>query len=304
MSELEQQPGGWMEFQLAGPLPALELFADFMDELGAGGAVFSEEPRTGGQMVTVFLPGPTAGPATLDRVRARVAELRGDFPGGYGELALTRVEDRDWNEEYEKSLEPIRLEPGLWIVPTFKEPPPEAAGEPMLRLDPGLAFGTGLHETTAACLALMGRLVREGARSVLDLGTGTGILAMAAARLGAERVLGLDLDTLALRVAESNLRLNGLEGRVRLGAGVSDPAIVLPEPPFDLIAANVFAEALCRLMPFIARHLAPNGRAALSGILADRLPLMERALAANRLRAYETIKEGKWVTLLVGPAAN
>lgn len=292
-------PNGWAEFRLSGPLPALEVFADFMDELGAGGAVFSEDPK-GGDMVTVFLPGPAADKDLLRRVRERAAELERDFPGAWRPLDVTRIEDRDWAAEWKANLEPIRLPPGLWIVPTFKTPPPEAANELQLLLDPGMAFGTGRHATTAMMIELLAREVGAGRRSVLDLGAGTGILAMTAALFGADRILAVEIDPLALKAAAENLRLNHLDDRVRLAQGVSDPDATLAEPPFALIVANIFAEALAKLLPFMERHLAPGGRMAFAGILEDRLPALADAIAAHGLAIIEKIQEGEWVTLLIG----
>ena len=294
--------GGWAEFRLTGPLAALEVFADFMDELGAGGAVFSEDPVQG-DMVTVFLPGPAVDDEMIARVRARAEGLKEEFSGAWRTMEVTRIEDRDWAAEWKANLEPIRLEPGLWIVPTFKPAPPQAAGEPQLLLDPGMAFGTGRHATTTMALEFLAREVRAGRASVLDLGAGTGILAMAAARFGATRILGVEIDPLALKAAAENLKLNGLEGRVRLMQGVSDPNETLPEPPFDLIVANIFAEALAKLLPFMDRRLAPGGRMVFAGILEDRLPALAEAMSARGFAVIEQKQEGEWVTLLIGRAS-
>lgn len=294
---------GWAEFRLTGPLPALEVFADFMDELGAGGAVFSDDPA-GGEMVTVFLPGAAVDEGFIRRVKDRVEGMKEEFPGFWRTLTVTRIADRDWAAEWKESLEPIRLPPGLWIIPTFKPVPAEAAGEPQLILDPGMAFGTGRHATTAMILEFLAAEVRAGKKSVLDLGAGTGILAMSAARFGAGRVLGLEIDPLALKVAAENLKLNGLEGTVRLAQGVSDPALALPEPPFDLIVANIFAEALIKLLPFMDRHLAPAGRMAFAGILEDRMEVLEPAIAVQGLAIIDRKQEGEWVTLLIARAGG
>lgn len=290
-----------MEFQLRGPLPALEAFADFMAELGAGGAVFSEAPDSAfdSQMVTAFLPAKKARPEIRDNIRARAKIIKDQYPGSWSELEVTRVEDRDWGEEWKLGLEPIRLDPGIWIVPSFKEVPEEAGHEPMLRLDPGLAFGTGLHPTTRMCIKEIGEAINNGADSVLDIGTGTGILAMAAARFGAGRVLAVDVDPIALSVASENLKANGLLERVELGPGVSDPGTALSGAPFDLIAANLFAESLVRLLPFIERHLAPGGRAILSGIIEERLDILDRAISEAGFVVKDRIEEEKWVTLVV-----
>lgn len=292
---------GWVEFQLAGPLPALEVFADFMSDLGAGGAVFSESPDIpGAQMVTAFLPFSRYSRGVLARIKARAYTLEQEFKGEWGALRVTEVEDRDWAGEWKKQLKPERIEPGVWIIPLSCEQVPETGSEPVIRLDPGLAFGTGGHATTRMCIEEVGKAVGAGARSVLDLGTGTGIIAMAAARLGAERILAMDIDVLALRVARENLELNGLLDRIELAEGVADPELRLDHEPFDVIAANLFAEVLVRLMPFIARHLAASGTAVISGIMASRREMVEKAVAQAGLETLQVMREDEWLTILAG----
>jgi ribosomal protein L11 methyltransferase len=300
-AQARDHEGGWWEFQLRGPLPALEAFAEFMSELGSGGAVFSEDPRTAGeQMVTAFLAG-SADEALVERVRGRARFLAGEFPEDQVVLDVTRVKDRDWAKEWKDSLRPTRLEPGLWIVPSHCAVPAEAAGEPVLVIDPGLAFGAGAHATTRRCLAEVARGVKEGARSVLDLGTGTGVLAMTAVRFGAERVLAVDIDPIALRVAGENRDANGLAGRIELRAGVSDPESTDFGETFDLIAANIFPEALIKMLPFIDHHLRPEGRLVLAGIIAERADEVLKAAAARGYVLLAAREDEGWVTLRLAP---
>jgi ribosomal protein L11 methyltransferase len=297
----EDAGGGWMEFQLGGPLPALEVFAEFMDELGAGGAVFSEDPRgePGDQMVTVFLALDKAAPATVSQIQSRVESLKQGFDGPWRDLKIIRVENREWTEEWKRGLKPERLEPGLWIVPSFLETPKEAQAEPVIRMDPGMAFGTGLHPTTRMCVRLVCDKVRAGASSVMDLGTGTGILAMAAALFGAKRVLALEIDPIALKVAKDNLETNGLADKVELKRGVEDPDDNLDCPRFELVAANLFAESLVRMLPFVKRCLAESGAAVLAGILHDRAGMVEEAASGSEMIIEQRIEEQGWVTLLL-----
>jgi len=300
MPERDNLPvhGGWIEFQLAGPPFALELFAEFMDERGAQGAVFSESPSAPGrEMVTAFLARDRVAPTTIEEIKKRCDALRSEVPGEWGELRIAEVADQDWARLWKEGLDPVRLEPGIWIVPSFKPVPAAAGDEPVIVLDPGLAFGTGAHATTRASMKLMARELTAGAKSVLDLGTGSGILAMAAVKLGAERVVAVDLDPLALRTAAENFERNGLADRIQLLKGVADPESDLPGPAFSLIAANLFAESLARLMPFIARHLEPRGKAVLSGILLDRAGPVEAALNDNSLVVKKRIEEEGWLSL-------
>jgi len=291
---------GWMEFQLGGPLTALELFSEFMNENGANGAVFSEDPEAfGRQMVTSFLSLVDAGDDTVDLINKKVKELICKFPGDWSGLKITTVADQDWSEEWKKNLKPIRFEPGIWIVPSFKDVPQEAANEKVIRIDPGLAFGTGLHETTSMCIRTVAKEAGPQTKKMLDLGTGTGILAMTAALFGAEKVLAVDIDPLAVGVASENIRENDLDSKVTVKQGISDIETDLIEGPFDLIAANIYAEALEILMPFISRQLRPEGTLILSGILSEREHIVDRSLKNNDLIEANRILELEWVTKTV-----
>lgn len=179
---------------------------------------------------------------------------------GLAPLPDCRVEpvvDEDWVRLSQSQFDPIRISERLWIVPSWaKTPDPQSVS---LVLDPGLAFGTGSHPTTRLCLRWLERTIRGGER-VLDYGCGSGILAIAALRLGAQEALGVDVDPLALLAARANAVRNGVDAR-----------FVNPEtaPDFqaDLVAANILANPLILLAPLLAGHLSKGGRIALSGIL-------------------------------------
>lgn len=291
--------GGWVELQLGGPLAALEVFADYLAELGSGGSIFSEDPSDpgGGQMVTAFLSAHDFGPGTEKLVASRVAALQKEFPGLSG-LQITKVEDRDWAKEWKEGLRPERLPPGVWIVPVHCAVPEEAGDEPVIRMDPGLAFGTGAHETTRLCLELIGEYAgeREPGFSVLDLGAGTAILAMAAALLGASGALAIDIDPVAVRVARENIGRNGLAGKVEAIQGVSDPGLNLGRS-FDLVVANIFPEAISELLPFMGAHLAGGGALVLSGIILERKQEVIKMARDAGFELTRDLEDGAWTAL-------
>jgi len=203
-----------------------------------------------------------------------------------GEPAIDRLEDTDWVRETQRQFEPIRAGDRLWIVPTWHQSPdPQAVN---LVLDPGAAFGTGSHPTTRLVLGWLEREVRGG-EAVLDYGCGSGILAIAALKMGAARALGVDIDPLALEAARYNASANavGLE-------------VLAADAPLDVVAdltvANILANPLRMLAPLLAAHTRPGGRIALSGILA--------AQSAEVMVAYAPFfemagagAEGGWVCL-------
>ncbi|MGB4062694.1 MAG: 50S ribosomal protein L11 methyltransferase [Azonexus sp.] len=170
------------------------------------------------------------------------------------------VEEQNWVQLTQSQFDPIRVSERLWIVPSWHETPDPAAVN--LILDPGMAFGTGSHPTTRLCLEWLERNVSEGC-SVLDYGCGSGILAIAAARLGAGRVAGVDIDPLAVDAARSNAERNGV---VALFADSAMPVA----GEYDVVVANILSNPLRVLAPAICAHVRSGGRLALSGILREQ----------------------------------
>jgi ribosomal protein L11 methyltransferase len=182
---------------------------------------------------------------------------------GLGEIppyASEEIAEQNWVQLTQSQFEPIRVSARLWIVPSWHQPPdPDAL---ILVLDPGMAFGTGSHPTTRLCLEWLERTVTPG-NSLLDYGCGSGILAIAAAKLGASEVLGIDIDPQAVTAARSNAARNEASARFH------DSALPVAGQ-FDLVVANILANPLKALAPALVAHLRPGGRLALSGILAEQ----------------------------------
>lgn len=185
-------------------------------------------------------------------------------------LEFREVADADWTRAWMDQYQPMRFGRRLWIYPSTIEPPPDA-DTVVVRLDPGLAFGTGSHPTTRLCLEWLCANARPG-RSLLDYGCGSGILGIAGARLGAAPVVGVDIDPRALEAADANARNNGVVIDLRR------PRDPLTET-FDLVVANILTNPLCLLAPLLAGRLATRGRLALSGILATQADQVIEAYA-------------------------
>jgi ribosomal protein L11 methyltransferase len=170
------------------------------------------------------------------------------------------VAEQDWVRLTQAQFDPIPISPRLWIVPTWHEAPDASAIN--LKLDPGLAFGTGSHPTTRLCLAWLDAHL-AGGETVLDYGCGSGILAIAAARLGAARVDGVDIDPQAVTASRDNAALNGVEARFGLPGE-------LPEGSYDVVVANILTNPLKAMAPLLAGRVRSGGRLVLSGILAEQ----------------------------------
>ncbi len=175
-----------------------------------------------------------------------------------------------------------------------------AAGRITLTLDAGLAFGSGEHGSTRGCLRALERVAHRRPRRILDLGTGSGILAMAAARLFCRGVLATDIDPWSVRVAAENASLNGVARlvRVRLADGWRDP-VVRRAGPYDLVFANILARPLCLMAKHLAAHLAPGGIAILAGILERQARMVLAAHRPHGLRLVGSVREGAWTTLVL-----
>ena len=191
-----------------------------------------------------------------------------DFFQGCKVLAVQAVPDQDWVRLTQSQFEPVEITPSFWIVPTWHEPPAQA--REVIRLDPGLAFGTGTHPTTRMCLRWIAAHPPQGQR-VLDYGCGSGILAIGAARFGAASVDAVDIDEAAVRSTEANAQANG----VQLHAGLPDRA----KGQYELVLANILATPLKVLAPLLCGHVAPGGALVLAGILARQAGELQLAYA-------------------------
>lgn len=231
--------------------------------------------------------------AMTERVAAAWAESMPDEPCPVIEHEL--LADRDWEREWMEDFQPLRMGQRLWIVPSWHEPPePDAVN---LHLDPGLAFGTGTHPTTALCLEWLDALALEGGlkgSEILDVGCGSGILAIAALKLGAMHATGTDIDPQALQASRDNAERNAIE---RDSFELFYPEELAAERRFPLVLANILAGPLVELAPGIAGHVAPGGRLALSGVLEDQAEEVQEAYRQQGIHMDEpAVREG-WVRL-------
>lgn len=192
-------------------------------------------------------------------------------------LQLEVLEDRAWERAWLERFRPMRFGARLWVCPHGQEPPGDSKREAIVvRLDPGLAFGTGTHPTTALCLNWLDRNPVDGAR-VIDFGCGSGILSIAAAKLGAVEVIAVDHDPQAVLATRDNAARNRVGDRIRvLHSGDLE---TVRSPPADLVLANILSNVLIELAPRLLALTAPGGRLVLSGILADQTEAVAKAFA-------------------------
>ncbi len=205
-------------------------------------------------------------------------------------LQTVRLKESDWANAWKDHYHPFTLSSRLAVCPTWETYAP-LPGQKVIRLDPGMAFGTGTHETTRLCLSLMELFLKPEHR-VLDIGCGSGILSVAAALMGAKEVIGVDIDAVAVRTARENAAENAVHATFiegDLNAGLLGP--------FELICANIVADVIIRLSPAIPKLLAPGGVCILSGIVTERYPEVLKALLAANLMPGVTRETAGWIAV-------
>jgi ribosomal protein L11 methyltransferase len=282
-----------VEIQLP-PHHPVGLFEAALEPLG--GAVTSRQMADGGWSLVAHCPDPPRRGELAARLHVAAVAAHISPPG----IRIDELSPTDWVADYQQRTKPLKIG-GFYIYPSHsrKAVPDNSIG---IKMDAGLAFGTGEHETTEGCLLALEDLHGEGktVASALDMGCGTGILAIAMARLWRATVLAADVDAVAVRLAAANAVANGLAKQIRTVAcdGYASP-VIAATAPFDLIAANILARPLIGMAPHLARHLAPGGAAVLSGLLGEQEDEVLAAHCAHGLRPGDAIRLGEWTTLVL-----
>ncbi len=240
-----------------------------------------------------YLAGDCRQSLTLTAIRKRVLGLKElGLDAGPAWVDAVLVWETDWAENWKKFYRPRRVGKRIVVKPRWEEC--EAApGDIVVELDPGMAFGTGEHETTRLCLVQLEKWVKPG-WTVFDVGTGSGVLAVAAAKLGAERVEACDLDPVAAAAARENVRYNGLEDKVSVRVGTID---VLPGEA-HLIAANIISDVIIDILPQVVQRLVDGGLFIASGIICRRRDEVVAAAKNAGLQLVEEGSEAEWVCLV------
>jgi len=297
----EKKCDQWVRVEIAADAELTDALANFLTEIGAEG-VCQEAPAPAGdgvaeavlyETLTAYLPG-AGKEERVASLETYLDALECLFPDGHKPtFKIEEIASVDWGEEWKKYFHPLRVGKKFIIKPTWEAYLP-TEGEVVIEIDPGMAFGTGQHHSTAMCLeALEDLFIRApGApREVLDVGTGTGILGIAAAKLGANKVVGLDIDENAVAIAIENAALNRVAERLAI---TNSDVFTLPGT-FDLIMANLTAKLLTELHRCLTSLLAPGGSLIISGILDWQGPEIEACFSHPPLRLLRSIKGEEWL---------
>jgi ribosomal protein L11 methyltransferase len=227
-------------------------------------------------------------------IERRIEELRQTPEAAlYGTLEITvsDLPEEDWQSGWKQYYKPIHVE-RLVVVPLWEDYTP-AHGETVMKIDPGMAFGTGAHETTRLCLKALTKADLAG-KTVLDVGCGSGILSIGGVLLGADAAFGCDIDQLAVEVARRNAALNGLEGKTGYAAG---DLLTVVEGQYPIVVANIVADVILTLLKDLHKVLLPGGLFVASGIIDDRKEELLAAIKAAGLTVIEVEEERGWVAI-------
>jgi ribosomal protein L11 methyltransferase len=314
-------PAYWLELSVTAAPEAVEAISEVMSRHAAGGVAI-EEPYTlldDGQVaqplpdapvtVRVYVPADAGGEEARARIEEGMWHLRQIGFGAISHVSIRRLAEEDWANAWKEHYHVSRLGKRTVIKPSWREYAAQP-GEVVVELDPGMAFGTGLHPTTRNCILALEDAIRPGDR-VLDVGSGSGILSLAALKLGAASVLALDVSPVAVAATRANAAANGLADRIEarlatLAGAAGEPFTPLPADipilgaeigTFDVVLANIIARVIAQLAPALLRATRPGGTLIASGIIAEGRREAEEPLHAAGLTDVRALVEGDWITL-------
>lgn len=300
----------WVELSVEVDVEAVEPVSEILGRVAVGTAVqptrlirdphdelSAREDPSAPFLVVAHIPDDGAAAAAIETTERALWHLQAFGLRAVGALRTRRVDDADWTDAWKAHYVPQRVG-RVVVVPSWLEEPLRP-GEVAITLDPGMAFGTGLHPTTRGCLSLL-QEVSPMPADVLDVGCGSGILGLAALRLGAERAVGIDTDALAVTATLENAARNGLRDRVTAVQGTLPHA---PSTLHRLVLANLVAAVLIELAPRLAAHLAPGGVLLASGIIEPRAGEVIGAMGVAGLAVTDRRDDGEWVSLRLEHAA-
>ncbi|MHC1747522.1 MAG: 50S ribosomal protein L11 methyltransferase [Cellulosilyticaceae bacterium] len=295
---------------------AVEALSYFLVEDGAGGVeicdpqdvlnqdknevIFDliDESLTTGDMDTVFVKAYFSTEVDINEKIAHIKEhletIKEFLNIGAGKITLLNIPEEKWANEWKKYYKPVKLGKNIVIKPTWEDYISEAEDELIIEMDPGMAFGTGTHETTAMCAMLLEKYLSDK-HTVIDIGTGSGILGIIAAKMGADRVIGVDIDKVAVKVAGENIAVNKVANCMEVRCG--NLTEVVPEKG-DLVVSNIIADVIILLSDMVHKVIKPNSVWISSGIIEHRKEDVIASIEAAGFEIIEICQQKDWVAIV------
>ena len=238
--------------------------------------------------------------ALVEAVRNKLSEIREYMDIGEGSITISETEDKDWLNNWKEFFHQFYID-DLLVTPSWEEIKPEDQDKKILHIDPGTAFGTGMHETTQLCIRQLKKYITPET-VLLDVGTGSGIIAIVSLMYGIKEAVGTDLDPCAVEAVRENMEVNGVNAdqfEMMIGNIISDPEIQdrVGYEKYDIVVANILAEVLLPLTPVVKKCLKPGGIYITSGIIAEKEQLVVDAVKAAGMEVLEVTRQNEWVSV-------
>lgn len=307
----------WIEVQIKTDSENVEIVSGILYDLGVGGLAIEDpqdvifkaenpdswdyivpeellEDRDSGVVVKAYFPEGEELLDTIEAIRQRIEVMpKYETGSSFGIVSLSEVFEKDWENSWKKYYKTAKIGDRVVVNPSWEEYSPKE-DEIVVNLDPGMAFGTGTHETTTLCARELEKVVTPES-TVLDVGCGSGILSIIAAKLGAKEVVGVDIDEVAVRVSKENIALNGVEDRIDIRQG---DLLDVVDKKYDIVVANILAEIIAILNKDIKRCLAEDGIFISSGIIKDKVDFVKNSMAESGLEVLQVIELGEWASIV------
>lgn len=285
-------PASWLQLSLKAPPSALDTISNFLIERGSPGVVLKRDE------VRAYFASPAKASVLKRDIQRFLRGIKGIYPGiAEQPMRWTILKDRNWDSSWRRFFSPQKVGKGLWITPPWLNTHPPSDRK-VITIEPGMAFGTGTHPTTRCCLELLEEVTTSLTQeniTALDVGAGSGILAIALAKMGAGKVLALDNDSTALKAARVNVRRNRVEGAVRLSNSRLDQI----KESFTVVAANLTAETIINHATVLQKKVSPKGYLVLSGILRPEAGEVLRHFSPRPFLLARQRNQKEWATLLL-----
>ncbi|WP_425446119.1 50S ribosomal protein L11 methyltransferase [Dethiothermospora halolimnae] len=306
----------WIEVQIKTTTEAVEAVSNILYEVGVGGLVIEDpndliiegkseedwdyidpsllEQNYEGVIVKGYFPESEDLIDKIELIRQNVEKIpQYNLDKGLGEVTTSEVYEEDWAHSWKKYYKPKKIGEKVVVKPTWEEYN-KKEDELIIELDPGMAFGTGTHETTILCIQQLEKHIKNKDK-VFDVGCGTGILSIAGAKLGAHNVIGIDLDEVSINVSNENIKLNNVDDIVEIRHG---NLLDVVNEKADIIVANIIAEIIVELVKDIPRFLEDDGLFIASGIILEKIDLVKEALAKENMDILQVETKGEWASIV------
>ncbi|KNF09356.1 ribosomal protein L11 methyltransferase PrmA [Gottschalkia purinilytica] len=306
----------WIEVQIKTTTEAVEVVSNILYELGVGGLAIEDpndiilqakneedwdyidpnllDQKFEGVIVKAYFPESEDLIDKIELIKQSIEKIpQYNLDKGLGEVSLSQVDEKDWEHAWKKYYKPKKIGERVVVKPSW-EKYEEQDEDIVLELDPGMAFGTGTHETTILCIRELEKHVKSD-HVIVDVGCGSGILSVAAAKLGAKKVIGVDLDELAIKVSNENKKINNVDDIIDIRHG---NLLDVVDEKADIIVANIIAEVIVILTKDIKKVLTKDGLFIASGIILEKIDRVKNALEEDGLEVIDIITMGEWASIV------